>query len=111
MSRFHALAAAAFAVIGLAQPGAADTVLTSVPQILALSPSQRLDGRPVHIRGTVLDCALLRIRGDEYPTLYVHDGQAGIYVAMGNRRVSLRAGDLVEITGRTTDAVSPVIRD
>ena len=67
----------------------ATTVLTSAAQVNRLSLVERQRGYPVAIRATVTEYDVFRYRGGEYPNLIVHDGVAGIYVELGDRRFPL----------------------
>ncbi|MBZ5728874.1 MAG: response regulator [Acidobacteriia bacterium] len=112
-----ALAATIVLSLVLAEPAlrlhaASPPVLTSVDQVLALPPAERLSRLTVRLRGTVLEYGVFRYQGVDYPNLFLHDGGMGIHVVLGRRRFQLRTGDRVELTGVTgEDAGAPVVRD
>ncbi|MEO8131792.1 MAG: PAS domain S-box protein, partial [Bryobacteraceae bacterium] len=74
---------------------------------------ERQRGYPVTIHGTVTEYDVFRCRGVEFPNLFVHDGVAGIYVLLGDRRFpELKPGDVVDLTGRTGQySGTAIVRD
>lgn len=81
--------------------GARPVALTSVEQVVHLTSERRLEGYPVRIHGVVTEYGILRFRRFEYPDLFVQDSTGGIYVEVGSARFRLKAGDLVDVTGRS----------
>ena len=87
----------------------ATPALTSVEQVTRLSLVERQRGYPVAIRAIVTEYDVFRYRGAEYPNLFVHDGVAGIYVVLGDRRFPLQPGDVVDLSGRTAASSGGVV--
>jgi PAS domain S-box-containing protein len=89
-----------------------ERLLTTVGEITRLSVRDRHQGYPVRIRGVVTEYGVFRFRGAEYPSFYVQDQTGGISISPGDRRFPVRSGDLVEVTGRTSNSIdAPVIHD
>ena len=87
-------------------------VSQTVSQVLALSDPQLKEGRPVRIRGQITEYGVFDFQGTQYPSLFVQDSTGGVFVDVGPRRFPVRAGDLVELTGRTgRNERSVVVRD
>jgi hypothetical protein len=94
---------AVLAANGIGYCGSHEPVLTQVGQLRALAQHERLKSRPVSIRGTVIEASVFRFQRQAYPNVFIHDGEAGIYVEVSNSRFHLRPGDYVEVKGQTGD--------
>jgi signal transduction histidine kinase len=70
--------------------------LTSVRQVREESPEHAAKHFPAHLRGVVTFCDATYDLG-----MFIHDATGGIYVKLGEGTNKFRAGDEVEIAGRS----------
>jgi signal transduction histidine kinase len=100
-----------FALIGfLPLLSAAREPITTIAGVRALTPDESASALPVRIRGVVTFSNHL------VATLFVHDGEHGIYLDQGgllNRGIAVwpEPGDRIEVTGVTGNGIfAPVVR-
>lgn len=72
-------------------------VLTQAVQVLNLSPAEARRNYPVRVRGVI---TFFEQRTE---LCFVHDETSGVYVYLKNWARPARAGDIVEVTGTTSD--------
>src|SRR5687768_5818608 len=73
--------------------------LTSVSQVLALTPQEAARDHPVRFKATVT------YANRTSALLFVQDEKDGIFVGLEQRMPALRYGQVVEVSGRTDPGV------
>ncbi|MGC8828292.1 MAG: PAS domain-containing hybrid sensor histidine kinase/response regulator [Verrucomicrobiia bacterium] len=81
-------------------------LLTKVEQVRSLSPEDAARGYPVWIKATITFC------DGEWHSMFIHDGQLGIYVNLQGHYYQFDDGEYVEILGYSGPGnFMPVIRE
>jgi len=78
-------------------------LITNLAQLRGLDESAAGSKIPVRLQGVVTFCE------DQWPTLFVQDGDSAAYVYRPKGTIPLAAGDYVEIEGRCDKGFSPLI--
>jgi PAS domain S-box-containing protein len=87
-------------------PASSTEVLTTAKQVRLLTIGEAGQGRPVRLRGMV---TLYR---PDWQLFFVQDLTGGVYLYSGQRYPGLKAGEWVEVEGRTqAGRVSPIVLD
>lgn len=83
--------------------GAPPTLITNLAQLRGLEESIAVMKIPVRLQATVTYCE------DQWPTLFVQDGDSPAYIYRPKGTISLAAGDRVEIEGYSGAGFSPLV--